>query len=164
MAKHPFIVDLDPYSKAAIRLLEASDAYLSNLYPPESNHLSSPHDLSKAHVRFLGYLEGSEVVGCGAIQILKDEEGAYGEIKRLFVLPDYRGQGISKVLMEALERHLINQGVYLSRLETGIHQPEALGLYQRLGYLERGPYGDYSPDPLSVFMEKRITQSLDTGR
>jgi len=42
-------------------------------------------------------------------------------------------------------------------LETGISQPEALGLYERSGYVRRGPYGDYPDDPLSVFMHKRLT-------
>jgi putative acetyltransferase len=44
----------------------------------------------------------------------------------------------------------------LLRLETGVRQPEALGLYRKLGYRERGPFGAYKPDPLSVFMEKRV--------
>ena len=42
----------------------------------------------------------------------------------------------------------------LLRLETGVLQPEALGLYRKLGYRERGPFGAYAADPLSVFMEK----------
>ena len=42
------------------------------------------------------------------------------------------------------------------RLETGIYQPEALGLYRSAGYVEREAFGDYVPDPLSVFMEKRL--------
>jgi putative acetyltransferase len=41
-------------------------------------------------------------------------------------------------------------------LETGPYQHQALGLYERLGYARRGPYGDYRDDPLSVFMEKRL--------
>jgi len=150
------IIDLDPYSAASRRLLSASDAYLGSLYPPESNHLSSPKDLAQTHVRFVGYQEESDIVGCCAVKMLNDDEGPYGEIKRLFVLPEYRGRGISKILMETLEKHLIDQGVNCSRLEAGIHQPEALGLYRRLGYVERGPYGDYALDPLSVFMEKRL--------
>jgi hypothetical protein len=35
-------------------------------------------------------------------------------------------------------------------------QPEALGLYRALGYVERRPFGDYKSDPLSVFMEKAL--------
>ena len=157
MENHISIIDLDPYSQAALDLLEASDAYLGSLYPPESNHLSMPDDLAQAHVRFLGYEVDSKIVGCGGIKILEDQDGVYGEIKRLFVLPEFRGRGISKLLVESLERHLIEHGVGRSRLETGIHQPEALGLYQRFGYVERGPFGEYWPDPLSVFMEKELS-------
>ena len=43
-------------------------------------------------------------------------------------------------------------------LETGVRQPEALGLYSRAGYVRRGPCGSYPDDPLSVFMEKQLTQ------
>jgi putative acetyltransferase len=42
------------------------------------------------------------------------------------------------------------------KLETGIHQPEAIALYERFGFVRCGPFGDYQPDPLSVFMDKRL--------
>ena len=42
------------------------------------------------------------------------------------------------------------------RLETGTKQPEAIALYRKFGYVERGPFGAYKPDPLSIFMEKRL--------
>jgi putative acetyltransferase len=44
-------------------------------------------------------------------------------------------------------------GLSVLRLETGIHQPEAIGLYERLGFERRAPFGDYREDPLSLFME-----------
>ena len=47
-------------------------------------------------------------------------------------------------------------GLPLLRLETGIHNTEALALYRRAGFVECAPFGDYAPDPLSVFMEKRV--------
>ena len=56
--------------------------------------------------------------------------------------------------MQFLETELERRGIRLFRLETGIKQPEALGLYRKLGYRERPPFGGYRPDPLSVFMEK----------
>ena len=58
--------------------------------------------------------------------------------------------------MEALERAAEAEGVTLMQLETGIKQPEAIALYRKLGYIERGPFGSYQPDPLSLFMEKRL--------
>jgi putative acetyltransferase len=72
------------------------------------------------------------------------------------VLEAYRGRGVSKQLMQALETHLREQQIPLARLETGISQPEALGLYEKLGYQYRSPFSSYQLDPLSVFMEKRL--------
>ena len=72
------------------------------------------------------------------------------------VLDAYRGQGLSAKIMRYLESELRRRGVKLLRLETGVLQPEALGLYRKLGYRERGPFGAYGADPLSVFMEKSV--------
>ncbi len=47
-------------------------------------------------------------------------------------------------------------GVHSLKLETGIHQPEAIGLYERFGFVRCEPFGDYAPDPLSLFMEKPL--------
>jgi putative acetyltransferase len=55
-----------------------------------------------------------------------------------------------------VEAEARREGLECLRLETGIHQPEALGLYRSAGYREREPFGDYARDPLSVFMEKRL--------
>jgi putative acetyltransferase len=86
-----------------------------------------------------------------------DDDGSYAEIKRVFVRDAYRGQGLSGRLMNYLEAELYRRGVKLLRLETGVLQPAALGLYHKLGYRERGPFGAYLADPLSVFMEKQVT-------
>ena len=95
------------------------------------------------------------LVASGAAKLMRDDVD-YAEIKRVFVLPEFRGRGISRAIMDWLETELKRRGIALVRLETGVKQPEALGLYARLGYIERGPFGNYRPDPLSVFMEKRI--------
>jgi len=55
-----------------------------------------------------------------------------------------------------LENWLVKKSIFTARLETGIHQHEAINLYKRLGYLVIAPFGDYTEDPLSVFMEKKI--------
>jgi putative acetyltransferase len=145
----------DPGSDGARVLISLSDAYMTALYPAESNHLESASALQAANVLFLGCFVQDHLVGCGAVKILSDD-GRYGELKRVFVLESHRGKGYSKAIMEKLEGHLKNSGIALARLETGIRQPEALGLYKRLGYVERAPFGAYVEDPLSVFMEKRL--------
>jgi putative acetyltransferase len=80
----------------------------------------------------------------------------YGEIKRVYVPLNHRGKGIAIAMMEELENHLVKQALNYARLETGIHQTEAIGLYESLGYYRIEPFGDYQEDPLSVFMEKKL--------
>ena len=146
---------LDPDAPDVQALIAASDAYYVDLYPAESNHLECSADLKRPNVVFIGCRIGGKLVASGAAKIMHDD-GAYAEIKRVFVLDGYRGGGLSRQVMEFLEAELRDRGIGLFRLETGIRQPEALGLYRKLGYRERAPFGAYRPDPLSVFMEKRV--------
>lgn len=82
----------------------------------------------------------------------------YGEIKRMYVRPAFRGMGFAKRLLHHLSDHARAHGVSLLRLETGIHQHEAIGLYERLGFRRIAPFGDYKPDPLSLFYEKSLVE------
>lgn len=151
------LAPLDPGHPDARALMAQSEALASRLYPAQSNHFEPPEGLRGPQGAFFGCWAGGTLVGCGGVKhVAPADEPAYGEIKRLFVLENTRGQGIAKRLMARLEAELAARGVALARLETGIHQPEALGLYRRLGYVERGPFGDYAIDPLSVFFEKRL--------
>ena len=151
---------LDPEAPEVQRLIAASDAFYVDLYPAESNHLESSQDLGQANVIFIGCRIDGQLVASGAAKLMHDD-GDYAEIKRVFVLDEFRGQGISEGIMFRLEAELYRRGVTVSRLETGVRQPAALGLYRKLGYRKRGPFGAYRPDPLSVFMEKEL--SVDTA-
>lgn len=90
-------------------------------------------------------------VGCAAIVL----NPGYGEIKRMYVRPQARGQGLARRLIETLEQMAMEQGCRSFMLETGPTMLDALQLYERLGYRVREPFGDYPLDPLSVFMQKR---------
>jgi putative acetyltransferase len=96
---------------------------------------------------------GDEAIGCGAL--LRDARG-WGEIKRMYLQPDRRGRGIGGRVLAELETIARSAALPLLRLETGIHNTEALALYRRAGFAERAAFGDYAADPLSVFMEKRV--------
>jgi putative acetyltransferase len=146
---------LAPDSAGARRLLALSDEFMASLYPAESNHMESVEALQAANVCFLGIEDGGEVVACGAVKVMHDGV-AYGEIKRLFVLPGQRGKGHARRIMLALLAELRDRGIAMVRLEVGISQPEALGLYHALGFRQRDPFGSYAPDPYSVFMEKAL--------
>ena len=149
------ICPLAPDDLGAVQLLQLSDDYMGRRYPAASNHLESVRALRKPNVAFFGAYLDAELVGCGAVKCL-DDDGSYGEIKRLFVVEAHRGKGVSTAIMRQLEAQLVSLGLSIARLEVGKRQPDALGLYRKLGYRERPPYGHYRDDPLSVFMEKRL--------
>lgn len=143
-----------PRQQDVVRLIEALDGYQVALYPAESNHLVPLDGLAAPDVRFFVARRDGEALGCGALRI---DPAGYGEVKRMFVVPSARGLALGRRLLECIEAAARREGLTCLRLETGIHQPEALGLYRAVGFVERGPFGDYGPDPLSVFMEKPIS-------
>jgi putative acetyltransferase len=147
------IVTMDPGAEDAEALIRELDESQTALYPAESNHLDSVDELRKPNVRFVGAYEDGVLLGCGAVKIM---DGGYGEIKRMYVPPKARGRGIAKRILADLEEFLRQAGVALARLETGIHQLEAVGLYEGLGYARVEPFGAYEPDPVSIFMEKEL--------
>jgi len=136
-------------------LLDAGDAYMSSLYPPESNHTLDLKSLQKPGVTFLVARDDGQAVACIA---LVDSGDDWMEIKRMFVSPAARGRKVGRLLLNKLESMAADKGAPLLRLEAGPKQPEALALYRSAGYVERGPFGNYRPDPLSVFMEKQLAR------
>jgi putative acetyltransferase len=135
------------------RLLEALDAYQSALYPPESNHFLDVEGLAAPNVRFFVARRSGRALGCGALRI---DASGYGELKRMFVSPEARGHKLGRRILDRIEEEARRERLRCLRLETGIHQAAALGLYRAAGYAERGAFGEYKPDPLSVFMEKSL--------
>lgn len=142
-----------PDQPDVIALIKALDDLQLALYPAESNHLVDIDSLLDEHVEFLVARMDGVAVGCGAVLLYDD----YGEIKRMMVAPDARGHGLGARVVAALEVATLSRGRSIMRLETGIHQPDAIRLYEKTGYVKRGPFGEYPNDPLSVFMEKHLT-------
>jgi putative acetyltransferase len=143
---------VDPRGAEYVRLLKSSDDYAASLYPAESNHMLDVETLLRPQMNFFGVIVDGAVKGCGGFWA----HGDCVEIKRVWIDPSARGLGLSRKLMVKLEDEARALGFKVARLETGISQPEALRLYKAHGYLERGPFGDYKLDPLSVFMEKML--------
>ena len=142
-----------PRQEGVLRLLDMSDAYAQSLYPPESNHLVDVSSLEKTTVSFFVARHNDVIVGCCALVEAGD---GTAEIKRMFVDPDARGLKVATKLMDALEATAAEKQLHAIQLETGIYQPEAIALYRKYGYVEIEPFGSYLPDPLSLFMEKRL--------
>ncbi|BDM79042.1 GNAT family N-acetyltransferase [Acaryochloris marina] len=142
----------DPTHPAALHLIQQLDDYLNRIYPPESNHLMSAEALRQPHIQFLTVQKGETVAGCGALV----NHGEYGEIKRFFIQPEFRGMRLGHQLLQALETRATALHLPCLRLESGVFQPEALGLFTKLGYHRREPFGQYQANPYSVFMEKSL--------
>lgn len=148
-----FVERESPRQGDVIDLIAKLDDHVAGLYPPESNHLVDIEALCAAEVRFLVARRGGVAVGCGALRV--DARG-YGEVKRMFVRADQRGKGVGRAILRRVEEEGRKLRLSFLRLETGNLQMEALRLYRSEGYREIPPFGDYRPDPRSVFMEKRI--------
>ena len=142
-----------PDTADASTLIAELEAHLATLYPRESRHGLSVERLLAEGVAFFVIRHDGAPAGCGGVKLFGAE---YGEVKRMYVRPPFRGLGFAKQLLGHLEDYARSQGIGLLRLETGIHQQAAMGLYERMGFQRIPPFGDYQDDPLCRFYEKRI--------
>jgi putative acetyltransferase len=146
-----------PDQPEVVALIAELDAHQDSLYPPESRHVLNLAALTQPNVLFAVARDPTgHAVGCGALVLFAE----FGEIKRMYVSPRVRRQGVANHLLGALESQAIGAGCKLLRLETGPYQPEALALYASVGYERCGPFGEYADDPLSIFMQKRIAERV----
>ncbi len=75
----------------------------------------------------------------------------------MFVRKQFRGLGLARMMLDRLVHYAVENKVGILRLETGIYQTEATALYRSYGFERRGPFGEYTEDPLSLYLEKRLT-------
>ncbi len=154
----PVIITAErPDTPDAIELIKELEAELSPNYPSTSRHGYSIEKLIKQKVAFFVIRVDSIAAGCGGVQLFDNE---YGELKRMFIRPQFRGKGSAKAMLENLAGYAHENGINLLRLETGIHQLNAIALYESWGFRSISPFGDYKDDPLSKFYEKQISKSV----
>ena len=133
------------------------EAVLSNEYLPEQRHGLTLDAIFQPNVRFfLARLRGA-AVGCGGVFLFPD----FAEVKRMYVRPTARGQGVADALLVRIEAEVQRTGLTVLRLETGDRQIAAMRLYVRMGFRECPAFGAYAlmaPQSIasSVFFEKRI--------
>jgi putative acetyltransferase len=142
-----------PDSPDALALITELEAHLEPRYPRQSRHGYSVEKLLTEQVAFFVLRSEGTPASCGGIQLVGTE---YGELKRMYVRPQFRGLGFGKLLIGHLADYAHEHGVRLLRLETGIYQREAIGLYERMGFERIPPFGPYREDPLSLCFEKPI--------
>lgn len=135
-------------------LLTAMTTEMAELY--EGLDLNRP-DMPRAHPEdfappggaFLVGWRNGEAVCCGGVKRLPD--GA-AEIKRMYVRPDARRQGVARALLAALEAKARQLGYDTVRLDTGPRQPHAWAFYESTGYR---PIANFNNNPVATFFGEK---------
>lgn len=134
------------------RLIDASQAALLEVYPPEECFSFSAEELAAPNAQFLVARVEGAALGCVALV----DQGQYGEVKRLYVAPEARGLGLARALMATLENCAADIGLTCLKLETGHELTAAVALYRSLGYRECAAFGGYPDIASNLFLEKPL--------
>jgi putative acetyltransferase len=150
-----------PDQPEVIELIADLDAYQDTLYPAEARYALDLSALKKSNVIFaVARDSGNVAIGCGAVVVSEKN----GELKRMYVRPENRSQGVAQEVLKNLELSAAERGCENLFLETGPYQPEALAFYGKQGYKRTGPFGEYPEHPLSVFMYKALLTAHGASR
>ena len=149
-------VQAEPFDSAdARRLITALDAHLATRYAPEQRFGPNlkPEHLAPGLGTFVIARADGRAIGCGAFRLL---DATTAEVKRMYVEPEVRGQGVAKQILDHLEAGAEALGARRLVLETGSYQTEAIGLYRRAGSNQIDCFGEYAASPTSVCFEKQL--------
>jgi putative acetyltransferase len=145
-------------SPLAERLVRALNRELDERYPEDgANHFDlDPEEVAEGNGAFLVAFIADGPVGCGAVRRIAP---MVYEIKRMYVVPNKRSNGVGRQILNALEHIACTLGASRLVLETGVRQPEAIALYRRAGFTTIPLFGSYADTPhpeLSVCMAKDL--------
>ena len=151
------VIRREPLTSAVAReLITALNAELAAMYPePGATHFRlEPEEVAEGRGAFMVALSQATPVGCGALRVI---DARTAELKRMYVAPAVRGQGIAGAVLGALEAEARRLGIQQLVLETGIRQLAALALYRRSGYQAIPAFGEYVASPTtSVCLAKEL--------
>jgi len=153
MGMAPIITSENPAAPDVANLIAELDTHLEPLYPSESRHCFSVQKLVADSVAFFVIRVDGAPAGCAGIKLFGSD---YGEVKRMYVRPEFRGVGLAKLLLDNLADYARKYGAETLRLETGVFQHAAISLYEHVGFKRIPPFGEYREDPVSLCYEKRI--------
>jgi putative acetyltransferase len=152
------IAEDDPVGATARQLIQDLCAELGARYGTPPSPFSPSEAAAERTVFVVACLDG-QPIGCGAVRRIDDTTA---EIKRMYVAPAGRRQGIARRILLELERRAVGFGYRTIRLETGTGQPEAQRLYESLGYRRIAAFGPYAGNAQSVCYEKTVGAIQDS--
>ena len=138
-----------------IALLREHLENMHEITPPGSVHALDLERLRAPNITFWTAWDGDDLLGCGA---LKELDPTSGEVKSMRTPAIHRRKGVASNILEHIIEVGQRRGYTHLYLETGAFPAfaPARSLYQRYGFEYRGPFGDYTDDPNSSFMEKTL--------
>ncbi len=141
----------DPLRDDVLALLQEHLRNMRELSPPESVHALDVSGLTRPDITFWSAREDGLLLGCGALRALN---ASHGEIKSMRTPSALRRRGAGRALLEHIVGEARIRGYTRLSLETGSSAAfmPAQQLYLGAGFRLCGPFGDYRPDPHSVFM------------
>lgn len=129
-------------SREATQMIESLNADLLRRYPDAPIFGIDAETFEADGGIFAIAYDGDAPVACGAFRPYLD----MAEFKRLYVVPAMRRRGVAKAVLRFLEAEARRRGYARAVLETGSGQPEAISLYENLGWSEIPPFGEYADD------------------
>ena len=149
------ITEESPLAEDLALLFDRHTADMHADTPPESIYMMDRGALAATGIRFFVLRDGGAPLAMGAFKAIGP---GHAELKSMHVLAEARGRGLSRQMLDHLLAEAVREGHRRLSLETGI-QPTfvaARALYERAGFALCGPFGDYGPDPNSVFMTRSL--------
>jgi GNAT superfamily N-acetyltransferase len=144
------IIEVPAEDSRLVPMVRAMRAELDALYPEE---IDFEHPAVAEAARFLLVLHDAAAIACCAVQPLADGEA---ELKRMYVVPAWRGRGVTRSLMPAAEGLAVRTGATRFKLETGVRQPAAIAVYERAGFTRIPNYPPYDRWQNSVCYAKQL--------
>jgi putative acetyltransferase len=128
---------------------------MKEITPPGSVHALDLEGLRSPTITLWSVWEGDDLLGCGA---LKELDAKTGEVKSMRTAKAHRRRGIASKLLEHIIQEAKRRNYDRLYLETGAFPAfaPARALYIQYGFEYQGPFAEYTDDPNSVFMSKRL--------
>ena len=149
------MLDLAPVTVGDPGVADLIDALTVELadggYSDEETFGYSLDQLERSGVHLVGARSEGRLVGIGGVEV---QDSGFAELKRFYVDPARRGQGVADALIEALIEHARSRGATRVRLETGDQQHAAMRFYARHGFAVVPRFGPYVDSATSVCMQR----------
>ncbi|MBA4291558.1 N-acetyltransferase [bacterium] len=151
------IEEITEITDSVRKLIFELDAELSSHYNEDQRHGLNVNELVEPRVRFFVISVDGVAAACGGVKIFED----FGEVKRMFVLAPFRGQGLADLVIQRIRDEIVRSGLNRLMLETGVHSLAAIRFYERLGFVRCEAFGQYlkmAPSEIvtSLFFEKTL--------